>query len=458
MTTSENAINRLSAEEHSRQLRRAIVASTVGTVIEAYDFLLYVLVAPLVFAKLFFPDSDPLVGVLQAFGIYAVGFIARPVGAALFGHWGDRIGRKATLIATLLLTGLSTFAVGFVPGYASIGIWGAVILTVVRFIQGLGIGGEWGGATLMAMEWARTNAHRGFITSWPQWGGPAGLFFANVAVLAFSAISGDQFLDWGWRVPFWLSIVMVGVGLYIRLGILETPVFTRILEERRIERAPVLEVIKRQPKEIILTALARMAEQGPFYVYAAFVFVYGTKVLGSSRDFLLTALLVATGLSAVTIPLSGFISDRIGRKRMYLIGAVTTGVFAFIYFGMMNTMVPGLIFLAIVLSFIPHDMMYGPQAALIAECFTPRLRYSGSSLGFHLASIVAGGPAPLIATALFAATGSGYAVALYILFCALVSIAATAFLPDYTNRDISREHDEPGAAAAPAAAASGPIS
>ena len=441
MNTTGVVAGPLSEAEHSRQLRRAIVASTVGTVIEAYDFLLYVIVAPLVFAKLFFPASAPLVGILQAFGIYAVGFIARPVGAALFGHFGDRIGRKVTLIATLLLTGLSTFAVGFVPGYQTIGIWGAVILTVVRFIQGLGIGGEWGGATLMSMEWARTNAHRGFITAWPQWGGPAGLFLANLAVLAFSAISGDQFLTWGWRVPFWLSIVMVGVGLYIRLGILETPIFARILEERRIERTPVIEVIKRQPKQIILTALARMAEQGPFYVYAAFVFVYGTKVSGASRDFLLTAILVATALSGVTTPLAGHISDRIGRKRMYIIGAATVGVFGFIYFAMMNTMVPGLIFLAIVLSFIPHDMMYGPQAALIAECFTPRLRYSGSSLGFHLSSVIAGGPAPLIATALFAAFGSGYAVALYILFCAIVSISATAFLPDYTNRDISQEHD-----------------
>ena len=433
-------------------MRRAIVAGTVGTIIEAYDFLLYVIVAPLVFAKLYFPASAPLAGILQAFGIYAVGFVARPVGAALFGHYGDRIGRKVTLISTLLLTGLSTFAVGFIPGYATIGIWGAVILTVVRFIQGLGIGGEWGGATLIAMEWARTNAHRGFITSWPQWGGPAGLFFANLAVLAFSAISGDQFLTWGWRVPFWLSIVMVGVGIYIRLGILETPVFTRILEERRVERTPVIEVIKRQPKQIILTALCRMAEQGPFYVYAAFVFVYGTKVSGMSRDFLLTAVLVATAISGITTPLAGHISDRIGRKRMYLIGAVTTGVFAFIYFTMMNTMVPGLIFLAIVLSFMPHDMMYGPQAALIAECFTARLRYSGSSLGFHLSSVIAGGPAPLIATALFAATGSGYAVALYILFCAIVSVTATLFLPDRTNRDISQEFDAPEVA--PQAAAS----
>jgi MFS family permease len=398
-----------------------------------------VLVAPLVFAKLYFPASDPLTGTLQAFAIYAVGFVARPVGAAFFGHYGDRIGRKVTLIATLLLTGLSTFAVGFVPGYASIGIWGAVILTVVRFIQGVGIGGEWGGATLMAMEWAKTNAHRGFITSWPQWGGPAGLFFANIAVLVFSTISGDQFLSWGWRVPFWLSIVMVAVGLYIRLGILETPVFQRILDMQQTASAPVIEVIRRQPKEIILTALCRMAEQGPFYVYAAFIFTYGTTILHSSRDFLLTALLVATGLSVVTIPLAGAISDRIGRKRMYLIGAVTTGIFCFVYFAMLHTMIPAVIFLAIVLSFIPHDMMYGPQAALIAECFAPRLRYSGSSLGYHLSSVIAGGPAPLIATALLAATGSGYAVAIYIMICAIVSVSATAFLPDYTNRDISHD-------------------
>jgi MFS family permease len=376
---------------------------------------------------------------LQAFGIYAVGFISRPVGAAFFGHYGDRIGRKATLIATLLLTGLSTFAVGFVPGYASIGIWGAVILTIVRFIQGMGIGGEWGGATLIAMEWARTNAHRGFITGWTQWGGPAGLFFANIAVLAMSAISGDQFLDWGWRVPFWISIVMVGVGLYIRLGILETPVFQRLLDEERVASAPVIEVIRRQPRQIILTALCRMAEQAPFYIFAAFVFTYGTTVLHSSRDLLLTALLTATGLSVVTIPLSGYISDRIGRKRMYLIGAVTMGIFGFVYFAMLNTAVPAVIFFAIILSFIPHDMMYGPQAALIAECFSPRLRYSGASLGFHLSSVIAGGPAPLIATALFAATGSGYSIAIYILFCAIVSVSATAFLPDYTNRDISQE-------------------
>jgi MFS family permease len=431
----------LSEFEHRRQLRRAVVASTIGTTIEWYDFFIYGTVTGLVFAKLYFPGSDPLTGTLQAFAIYAVGFVARPVGAIIFGHYGDRIGRKAALIATLLLMGLATFLVAFVPGYDRIGIWGAVILTALRTVQGIGVGGEWGGSVLMSMEWARTNAHRGFVASWPQFGVPCGLFLSNLVVLMFSALSGPGFQTWGWRVPFLLSIILVGVGLYIRLGILETPAFSRLVSENRVERVPVLEVIKRQPREIVLTALARMAEQAPFYIFTAFVFTYGTKVLHSSRDLLLTAVLLASVLSFFTIPFAGWFSDRIGRKRMYLIGAVTVGVFGFVYFALLDTMVPGWIFVAIVLSLIPHDLMYGPQAALIAECFTGRLRYSGASLGYQLASIIAGGPAPLIATALFARYQSGYAVAWYILFCAIVSLASAAALPDYTNRDIDAEYE-----------------
>ena len=425
---------------HRSQLRRAVVASTVGTTIEWYDFLLYSVVTGLVFGKLFFPTSEPLVGVLQAFAVYAVGFIARPIGAAIFGHYGDRIGRKATLIATLLITGFATFAVGLVPTYASIGIWGAVILTILRFIQGIGVGGEWGGSVLLSMEWARINSHRGFVASWPQFGAPAGLLLANVAVLTFSWLSGDQFLVWGWRIPFLLSIVMAAVGLYIRLGILETPAFQRLVAEKRIERVPVLEVFKRQPKEIILSALARTGEQAPAYIYLAFVFAYGTQVLHTPRDFLLLALIAGCLASLVATPVSGYLSDRIGRKRIYLLGTISMGVFGFIYFAMLNSLLPGLIFLGIVLSLVSHGILYGPQAALIAECFTPRLRYSGCSIGYHLASITAGGPAPLIATALLAWTGSGYAIAGYIAACAVVSIIATVLMPDYTNRDISQEH------------------
>ena len=424
-----------------RQLRRAVIASTVGTTIEWYDFFLYSTVTGLAFAQLYFPKSDPLVGTLQAFAIYAVGFVARPVGAAIFGHYGDRAGRKSTLIATLLLMGVATFLVAFVPTYEQIGIWGAVLLTLLRFIQGVGVGGEWGGSVLMSMEWTKTNAHRGFAASWPQFGVPAGLFLANLAVLAFSEISGAKFLVLGWRAPFLLSIVLVAIGLYIRLQILETPVFRRLVSENKIERAPMLEVIKRQPRDILLSALARMGEQAPFYLYTAFVFTYGTKVLGASRELLLTAVLTGSMLSFFTIPFSGYLSDRIGRKRMYMIGAAGTGAFAFIYFALLNTAVPGWIFLAIVLSLVPHNMMYGPQAALIAESFTGRLRYSGASLGYQLASVIAGGPAPLIAAWLFAQYGSGYAIAAYILLCAILSLVSTSMLKDYTNKDISEEYD-----------------
>jgi metabolite-proton symporter len=431
----------LSEEEHGVQLRRAVVASTVGTAIEWYDFFLYGFVTAAVFNKLYFPNEDPLAGTLSAFGIYAVGFVARPVGAAIFGHYGDRIGRKATLIATLMLMGIATFLVAFVPGYARIGIWGAVILTILRFIQGVGVGGEWGGSVLLSMEWARTSGHRGFIASWPQFGVPCGLFLANLAFLAFSAATGNQFLTWGWRIPFALSIVLVGIGLWIRLGILETPIFRRLVTENKVERQPIWEVIKRNPREIILSAFVRLAEQAPFYIFTTYVFAYGTGVLKFSRDFLLWSVLAAAVLSFVMIPLFGHISDRIGRKNMYLLGAVTVGIFGFIYFGLLNTGIAAVVFIAIFISLIPHDMMYGPQAAFIAESFTGRLRYSGASLGYQLASVIAGGPAPLIATWLFAVYHSGYAVAWYIAACAVITLIATMMMKDYTGKDIEGEYE-----------------
>jgi MFS family permease len=449
----------LSDAEHRKQLRRAVVAATIGTTIEWYDFFLYSIVTGLVFAKLYFPESDPLVGTLEAFAIYAVGFAARPVGAAIFGHYGDKIGRKSTLIATLLVMGLATFAVAFVPSYAEIGIWGAVILTLLRFLQGVGVGGEWGGSVLLAMEWARSHSSRGLVASWPQFGVPAGLFLANAAVLVCSAWSGAAFLTWGWRVPFFLSILLVAVGLYIRLGILETPTFAKLVAENRVERAPMIEAWRRHPKEIVLSAFARMGEQAPFYIFTAFVFTYATTVLKIPRDFVLAAVLVGALVSFFTIPFSGWLSDRIGRRRMYMIGAAVTAVFGFVYFALLDTGIWALVFIAIVLSLVPHDMMYGPQAALIAESFTGRLRYSGASLGYQLASVIAGGPAPLIATALFAAYGSGYAIAGYIFLCAVISLLAAALLKDYTNQDISAEYDLPareGAAGAPAMAGAKP--
>ncbi len=432
----------LSDSHHSANLRKAVIASTIGTTIEWYDFFIYGTAAGLIFGKLFFPNEDPLTGTLAAFGTYFVGFVGRPIGAAIFGHYGDRIGRKATLVATLLCMGIATFLIAFVPTYDSIGIWGAVILTVLRVFQGIGVGGEWGGSVCMSMEWSRHDHHRGLVASWPQFGVPAGLFLSNLVILAFSAWYGDQFAVWAWRIPFALSIILVGVGLWIRLGILETPVFQQLLNTRRIEAAPIPEVIRKQPREILLSALLRMAEQAPFYIFTAFVFAYAVNTLHMSRDLILTAVLTAAAVEFVTIPLSGHISDRIGRRRMYLIGVAVTGLFGFLYFAMVDTAQPSVVFIAIVLSLIPHAMTYGPQAALIAEAFTPRLRYSGASLGYQLASIIAGGPAPLIATALLAAYHSGFAIAIYIALCAVVSLASVVFMPDYTGRDINKEYDD----------------
>ena len=383
--------------EHSAQLRKAVVASTIGTAIEWYDFFLYGTAAGLVFGKLYFPEfrcrwrrrCSPSVPISSASS-------AGPIGAAIFGHYGDRIGRKATLIATLLCMGLATFAIAFVPTYASIGIWGAVLLDRAAHDPGhrrrrrmgrVGAAWRWNGrAPTTSAAWSRLGRNSAC---------PAGCCCPTSRSSHSASGPGDEFLTWGWRVPFALSIVLVGVGLWIRLGIMETPVFQEVLDKEKTEKAPVLEVIKRQPKEIILSALLRMSEQAPFYVFTAFIFAYAVGTLHMSRDLILGAVMVAACVSFVTIPLSGHISDKIGRKNMYLIGVVTMGLFGFLYFGMVDTAIPSAVFIAIVLSLIPHDMQYGPQAALIAESFTPRLRYSGASLGYQLASIIAGGPAPL---------------------------------------------------------------
>jgi MFS family permease len=291
------------------------------------------------------------------------------------------------------------------------------------------------------MEWSRHHGQRGLVASWPQLGVPFGLFLSNLAVLGFSTWSGDQFDIWGWRIPFALSIILVGFGLWMRFGIFETPAFQGLVDEGRIEQAPIIEVIKKHPMEIVLSALLRMSEQAPFYIFTVFIYDYATDTLHLSRNLILSAVLVASAVSFITIPLSGHISDRIGRRKMYLIGAATVGLFGFLYFGMVGTAIPSAVFIAIVLSLIPHDMQYGPQAALIAEAFTPRLRYSGASLGYQLASVIAGGPAPLIATALFATYHAGYAIAIYIAACAAISLVSAAFMPDYTGKDISKEYD-----------------
>jgi metabolite-proton symporter len=437
--TKEAPRNGDAEQLRKKQVRRAMVAGTVGTSIEWYDFFLYGTAAALIFPKIFFPGASAYAGALASFATYAVGFAARPVGAAFFGHFGDRIGRKATLISTLLLMGIASFLIGILPGYGTLGFWAPTLLVVLRLLQGFGVGGEWGGSVTLCMEWGNPK-RRGFIGAWPQVGVPIGLLLSTGAVSLFSHISGDAFETWGWRVPFLLSIVLVGVGLWVRLGVLESPLFRREVEEERVEKLPLVEVIKRNPREIVLSALLRMSEQAPFYIFTAFVFSYGTGTLKVSRDFLLTAVLAASVLSFFSIPFFGHLSDRIGRKNMYIIGAIVTGVFGFVYFGMLNTGSAAIIFIAIILSLIPHDMMYGPQAALIAESFPGRLRYSGSSLGYQLASIIAGGPAPLIAAYLFGKFQTPYAIAWYIAACAVVSVIATALMTDWTGKDIHQEY------------------
>ncbi len=436
-----------------QQLTRAVIASTVGTSIEWYDFFLYGSAAALVLNQQFFPNVDPTSGVLLAFGTNFVGFLARPFGAAIFGHYGDRIGRKATLVMTLLLMGIGTFLVGLVPPYASIGILGGVLLTILRALQGIGVGGEWGGSVLLAMEWGARTGKRGFIASWPQFGVPVGLLLSNGMLALVAALTGPNFATWGWRIPFLISIVLVGVGLWIRLGILETPVFTRLLEGRRLAAAPVAEVLQRNWREVLLTCLIRTGQQAPFYIFWTYVLVYATSTLQMQRQDVLTDTLIASGVSLVTVPLWGYLSDRFGRRRTYMFGAVAMALFAWPYFALLDTRIPGLVLLAIVLAPVVHDIQYGPQAAFIAEAFPPRLRYSGASLGYHLASITAGGPAPIIAAYLLATFGTSLAIVAYIIVCALISLWSAAILPDRTRADIDVEEEAVPAAAAASAPA-----
>ncbi|GAA1180441.1 MFS transporter [Pseudonocardia alaniniphila] len=410
------------------QRRRAVVASTVGTSIEWYDFFLYGTAAALVFPHVFFPGSTPYAGVIASFGTQFVGFAARPIGAAIFGHYGDRIGRKATLITTLMIMGVGTTLIGVLPGFASIGIAAPILLTVLRLLQGVAVGGEWGGSVLLSMEWG-SDKRRGFMASWPQLGVPIGLLLSTAMVQLMSATTGDGFLTWGWRVPFLVSIVLVGIGLYVRLKVLESPAFTEVKKTQAVLRVPVLEAFRHQWREILTSAFVRMSEQAPFYLFVTFVLTYGTQQLQLSRTGLLNDTLIAAAVGFVSVPLFGHLSDLIGRRMMYGIGIVCTAVFAFPYFGLLNTRVAGLVLLAIVVSLIFHDMQYGPQAALIAESFGANIRYSGAGIGYQLASVIAGGPAPLIAAAILQSTGSSTWISIYIIGCCVVSFVALLLMP-----------------------------
>nr|HET6901750.1 MFS transporter [Ktedonobacteraceae bacterium] len=438
----------------SSSMATVIFSSTVGTAIEWYDFFLYGTMATLVFPKVFFPETNALVGTILSLFTFLVGFIARPFGGALFGHFGDRIGRKSTLIATLLLMGLSTLVIGFLPGYATLGIVAPLILVLLRLGQGLGVGGEWGGSVLLAMEYGYRR-NRGFWASWPQMGVPVGLVLSTVIVNIVQASTGAGFLAWGWRIPFFVSAVLVLIGLYIRLRILETPLFAAVKNQGREASAPILDAFRHSTPEILLSAGARFVEQAPFYLFSTFVITYGVDKLLLSRTLVLNAITVAAIVELVTIPLFGYLSDRAGRRRWYLIGCVLMAAFAFPYFLLMNTKVSGVFILAVAASLaVFHAWVYGPQAALIAERFGTRSRYSGASLGYQLAAPFAGGLAPIIAVILLNGKsslsalglsgvviniggGSWQAVSVYIIILAVISFASVLGLKELTHADIS---------------------
>ncbi len=418
------------------QVRRAAMASAIGTTIEWYDFFLYNTAAALVFPHLFFPESTAYAGAMQSFATYFVGFAARPIGAAIFGHWGDRIGRKTTLIITLLVMGLASAVIGIMPGTATIGVAAPLLLVFLRVLQGIAVGGEWSGSVLLTMEWG-DQKRRGLLGSFAQIGVPVGLVLGTGGMTLLSATMSEEAFDsWGWRIPFLASLILVAVGLVIRLRILETPMFAKVLEQGKTASAPVKDAIKHHWREILLSAGVRFAEQMPFYLFTTFVLTYVVQVHHYSKTFILSAVLVGATVELAAIPFFSNLSDTLGRRKVYTAGAVSAGVFAFPYFFVLTHGGAAPIFIVIVLSMVIHAMMYGPQAALIGESFPTHLRYGGAGLGYQLASVFAGGPAPLLATWLLHETGTPYSISIYIVIAAVITVICCLALADRSRVDI----------------------
>ncbi|MEU8199216.1 MFS transporter [Microbispora amethystogenes] len=431
------------------RIGKVVGASLIGTTIEWYDFFLYGSAAALVFNKLFFPNEDELTGTLLAFLTYAVGFVARPLGGLVFGHYGDRLGRKRLLVISLLMMGGATFLIGLLPTYAALGAGAPVLLTVLRLVQGFALGGEWGGAVLLVSEHGDPR-NRGFWASWPQAGAPGGNLIATGVLALLAAVQPDDaFLAWGWRIAFLLSGVLVLIGLWIRLTVTESPVFQEALARQEpAPAAPIVGVLRHHWRDVLVAMGARMAENVSYYIITAFVLVYGTTTAGLPKGTVLNAVLIGSAVHFVTIPVWGALSDRLGRRPVYLLGAVGVGLWAFAFFPLIDTKNFALVTVAVTVGLVLHGAMYGPQAAFFSELFATRVRYSGVSIGYQLASIVAGGVAPLIAVALLDAYGSSVPVSVYVVVAAVLTVVAVVASRETRDRDLSAIEPASGAARA----------
>ena len=411
-------------------IRQVAFASFIGTAVEWYDYFLYATAAALVFNGLFFPNFAPLTGTLASFATFGVGFVARPIGGVVFGHFGDRIGRKSMLVITLLLMGGATFLIGCLPTFETAGILAPVLLVVLRFVQGFAVGGEWGGAILMAVEHA-PEEERNFYASWPQLGSPAGLILSTAVFTAFSSLPEDQFLAWGWRVPFLLSIVLIGVGLFIRLRVLESPAFRRVRELGAQVRVPLVEVLKRYPLAALLSVGVVLVNIGGFYLVVTFTLAYATEELGVGRNVTLIGLLLAGVAEIAGILLLARTADRIGRRPVALGSAAVVTLFAFPFFWLVDTASAPLIWLAMSFWTFSAGALYGVTGSFISELFDARVRYSGISLGYQMAGVLGGAVAPLLATYLVQqAGGESWPVATYLFLMSLVSLLSVFFAAD----------------------------
>jgi len=419
--------------------RRVIAACLIGTSLEWYDFFIYGVAAALVFNELFFPSFDPLVGTLLAFTTYAVGFIARPLGAVIFGHYGDKVGRKNVLVVTLLLMGIATFAIGLMPTYDAIGVWAPILLVALRFLQGLGLGGEWGGAVLMTLE-SGDRKRRGLNASWPQVGVPIGLLLANGVLSLMGAItSEDAFLTWGWRVPFLLSGVLVLVGLWIRMTLSESPLFREIEATDTKARAPIVDVLRLYPKRVLLAIGARVGVDVAFYTFVLFITTYVVTYLELPKSYALNAVLIAAACQVLLIPWFGSLSDRVGRRPVYLAGAIGAMVWIFVFFALLDTGSFVLIVLATVVALVLHAAMYGTQASFIAEMFPTKVRYSGASMGYQVAGIFGGALAPIISVALLDRFDTSLVVSLYVVAVLVITTVCVLLAPETSRIDLQDE-------------------